>query len=220
MSTRKSSTSSPRGPRLRSSQNINHPKRLRDHVADLVRREKTTGLSPGDKSELDHYVHIEHLMRLAKAPRSSARDPMSRTHIPAMLRRFVRYRAHNTCEYCLIHEDDTFFGCEVDHIISEKHGGLTVAENLAFACLVCNRNKGSDLGSLAEGTGLLVRFFNPRVDDWPEHFHLDDVVIRPLTIIGEATERVLKLNDIERLIERSSLRAVGRYPVGIVPENP
>ena len=27
------------------------------------------------------------------------------------------------CEYCLIHEDDTVFGCEVDHIISTKHGG-------------------------------------------------------------------------------------------------
>ncbi len=42
------------------------------------------------------------------------------------------------CEYCLIHEDDTFFGCEVDHIISQKHGGPTEPENLAYACLPCN----------------------------------------------------------------------------------
>ncbi|MBI4675417.1 MAG: hypothetical protein HY741_27545 [Chloroflexi bacterium] len=35
-------------------------------VADLIHREKTTGLSPDEKSELDHYMQLEHLMRLAK----------------------------------------------------------------------------------------------------------------------------------------------------------
>jgi len=37
------------------------------HVADLLAREKTTGLSEEEKSELDHFVELEHLMRLAKA---------------------------------------------------------------------------------------------------------------------------------------------------------
>ena len=55
---------------------------------------------------------------------------MSQTYISAELRRLAVVRADGLCEYCLIHEDDTFFGCEIDHIISEKHGGLTVAENL------------------------------------------------------------------------------------------
>jgi hypothetical protein len=36
-------------------------------VADLILREKTEGLSDEEKSELDHYMQIEHLMRLAKA---------------------------------------------------------------------------------------------------------------------------------------------------------
>lgn len=36
-------------------------------VADLIFREKTEGLSAEEKSELDHYLQIEHLMRLAKA---------------------------------------------------------------------------------------------------------------------------------------------------------
>ena len=66
---------------------------------------------------------------------------MSQTYIPAETRRLVIGRAGRCCEYCLIHEDDTYFGCEVDHVVSEKHGGLTVAENLAYACLVCNRYK-------------------------------------------------------------------------------
>ncbi len=138
---------------------------------------------------------------------------MSRTHIPAELRRLIAARAHRACEYCLIHEDDTFFGCEVDHVISEKHGGLTFAENLAFACLPCNRNKGSDLGSVPAGSGSLVRFFNPRIDSWPEHFILDGVIIRPITTIGYVTAKVLKLNEIERLMEREDLQAAGRYPV-------
>lgn len=36
-------------------------------VADLIFREKTEGLPDDEKSELDHYLQIEHLMRLAKA---------------------------------------------------------------------------------------------------------------------------------------------------------
>ena len=36
-------------------------------VADLIFREKTEGLSQDEKTELDHYLQLEHLMRLAKA---------------------------------------------------------------------------------------------------------------------------------------------------------
>lgn len=39
----------------------------RERVNDLVSREKTVGLSRDETSELDHYLQIEHLMRLAKA---------------------------------------------------------------------------------------------------------------------------------------------------------
>jgi hypothetical protein len=36
-------------------------------VADLLEREKDGELAPEEKSELDHYLQLEHLMRLAKA---------------------------------------------------------------------------------------------------------------------------------------------------------
>ncbi|MCP4702543.1 MAG: hypothetical protein GY862_37645 [Gammaproteobacteria bacterium] len=36
-------------------------------VGELIRREKTAGLSAEETSELDHYLELEHLMRLAKA---------------------------------------------------------------------------------------------------------------------------------------------------------
>ena len=39
----------------------------RQRVVELLAREKTTGLTAEEKSEFDHYVQLEHLMRLAKA---------------------------------------------------------------------------------------------------------------------------------------------------------
>ncbi|MGA2938446.1 MAG: hypothetical protein ABSF52_15290 [Syntrophobacteraceae bacterium] len=39
----------------------------RRRFADLLQRERTSGLSPDEKLELDHYMPLEHLMRLAKA---------------------------------------------------------------------------------------------------------------------------------------------------------
>jgi hypothetical protein len=39
----------------------------RARVADLIRGEKTSGLSAEETAELNHYFQIEHLMRLAKA---------------------------------------------------------------------------------------------------------------------------------------------------------
>jgi 5-methylcytosine-specific restriction endonuclease McrA len=82
--------------------------------------------------------------------------------VNAEIRLLVAGRADHLCEYCLIAENDTFFGCQVDHIISLKHHGQTKAENLAYACAFCNRFKGSDIASLSSQTGALVRLFNPR----------------------------------------------------------
>ena len=89
--------------------------------------------------------------------------------------------AEHLCEYCLIAIADTFFGGEVDHIVSVKHGGATEAENLAYTCQPCNRNKGSDLGSIYWPSGQLVRFFHPRTDHWADHFALHGAHIHPLT---------------------------------------
>jgi hypothetical protein len=117
----------------------------------------------------------------------------------------------------LLHEDDAYFGCQVDHIISEKHGGSTDADNLAYACTSCNRSKGSDVGSivLPLNQGIFCRFFNPRTDRWYEHFSLDasdGITIVPLSNIGDVTTRILGFNSSERLLERQTLREIGRYP--------
>jgi HNH endonuclease len=137
---------------------------------------------------------------------------MSVTYISADLRRLVVARAEDLCEYCLIAEEDTFYGCEVDHIISEKHGGPTQEDNLANACVFCNQAKGSDVGSIHWETGQFVRLFNPRTDRWAEHFVLVGNRIEGITPIGTVTARLLGFNTGERLLERQTLQEMNRYP--------
>jgi hypothetical protein len=136
---------------------------------------------------------------------------MSHPYINVELRRLVITRANLICEYCLYSEEDAL-ECQIDHIISVKHGGATTEDNLAYACAFCNLQKGTDLGSIDWQTGELVRFFNPRRDLWAEHFRLDEAAIQPLTNIGEVTARILNFNDSDRIVERQLLIAVGRYP--------
>ncbi len=39
----------------------------KERVMELVQKEKNSSLATDEKSELDHYLQLEHLMRLAKA---------------------------------------------------------------------------------------------------------------------------------------------------------
>ena len=75
-----------------------------------------------------------------------------------------------------------------------------------------NRNKGTDLGSVASETGQLTRFFNPREDRWSDHFRIDGPLIVPITAIGEVTVKILGFNSKERVLERRALVEVNRYP--------
>lgn len=132
------------------------------------------------------------------------------SYVAVDLRRLVAERAGRSCEYCLIAEADTYLGCQVDHIVSEKHGGPTDSDNLAYACSFCNRSKGTDLGSVIFGR--LERFYNPRLDRWSDHFEIRGATIVPRTPIGEVTARILQFDVSERLHERTILVEIGRYP--------
>ncbi len=108
---------------------------------------------------------------------------MSKTYINVALRKLVYERAGGCCEYCLIPDVATFAPCEIDHIIAEKHGGLTEAENLAFACTLCNKHKGSDLTSIDPETRDIIPLYHPRQDLWREHFQVQDAEFIALTAI-------------------------------------
>jgi hypothetical protein len=124
----------------------------------------------------------------------------------------VEARAYRCCEYCLVHQDDTEAPHHIDHFIAIKHGGLTISENLALACQLCNRYKGSDLVGIDPETGKTVPLFNPRTLAWSEHFELAGARIVGLTEVGRATIQLLRLNDESRLIDRRALIDAGRYP--------
>ncbi len=68
------------------------------------------------------------------------------------LRSEVIQRAKHRCEYCLLHEADAGFSHQVDHVVSRKHGGDSTMDNLAYACVLCNRYKG-----LTSGPWILIR---------------------------------------------------------------
>ena len=102
-------------------------------------------------------------------------------------------------------EEDVFYRHQIDHVISLKHDGETVPENLAYACFPCNNSKGTDIGTVLLPNKIFSRLYNPRSDNWNEHFEIDAGVIYSKSIIGDATLKILKFNEIDRVIERNIL---------------
>jgi hypothetical protein len=115
-------------------------------------------------------------------------------------------RANYKCEYCLINEALSFFTFHVEHILSLKHGGKTELDNLALACPICNLNKGTDIATILSEFDDPVRFFNPRLDQWMDHFILESSgLISAKTYIGKATIKILNLNHPDSIIERKEM---------------
>lgn len=134
---------------------------------------------------------------------------MSR-YIPDVLRDLVARRAKFCCEYCRLPDDRSFFAFHIDHVISLKHGGNTSAESLAFACSICNLNKGSDVATFLDDIDQSIRFFNPRRDRWSEHFFAEATgLLLARTDIGRATIKILNLNHPDSIIERRELIRLG-----------
>jgi len=79
--------------------------------------------------------------------------------------------------------------------------------------LVATRAEGiREFGSVDWESGEFARFFNPRLDRWPDHFKLVGNRIETLTIIAAVTARILGFNRPERILERQTLQEIGRYP--------
>ena len=61
-------------------------------------------------------------------------------------------------------------------------------------------------------TGRYCRLFNPRTDRWDEHFAIEGAQLTGRTDIAQATIKILRLNDPERLAERALLQQIAEYP--------
>jgi len=135
------------------------------------------------------------------------------TYISESYRKIVAERASYKCEYCRTSENNTFYTFQVDHIISLKHGGGTVLENLAYSCPICNRNKSSDLGTILAEGGPIISFFHPRKDQWIDHFGVHQSgELYAKTEAAEATLKIFKMNHPDSIIERALLLRVGLFP--------
>lgn len=126
---------------------------------------------------------------------------MSVTYISKAPRDLVYKCAKGLCEYCLISAADSFAKHQIDHIIAEKHRGLTVVENLALSCTLCNKHKESDIASIDNETSKIVPLFNPREDAWSEHFEIENDYFIGLTPNARATIQLLQINALARIEE-------------------
>jgi hypothetical protein len=92
--------------------------------------------------------------------------------------------------------------------------GQMIQLNLALACFHCNRRKADRLTALDPGSEMQVPLFNPRQDEWSDHFvwSADGLQVVGLTAVGRATIAALALNR-ERVIRiRAADQVVGRHP--------
>jgi hypothetical protein len=85
---------------------------------------------------------------------------------------------------------------EVEHIVPIARGGSDELPNLALACRSCNLHKGATEQARDPLTGELMRLFDPRRDNWGQHFqlNLETFAVEGLTDVGRATARRLGMN--------------------------
>ncbi|MEN8444639.1 MAG: HNH endonuclease signature motif containing protein [Cyanobacteria bacterium J06555_13] len=107
------------------------------------------------------------------------------SYIPDVLRRLVRQRAADTCEYCLMHQTFSMYSHEIDHAVAIKHGGKTVQENLVLACLPCNRHKGTDLTSIDALSGEIRHFSIPGFNFGKSTLNHKMAILQVLQMLGE-----------------------------------
>jgi hypothetical protein len=134
------------------------------------------------------------------------------SRIPFRLVRAVIRRAGNRCEYCLLDQSGQEATFHVDHIIPRVKDGPTSLRNLALACVSCSLRKAARTTAIDPTSGKQVFLFNPRTDDWSDHFtwNADEVV--PLTPTGRATVAALGMNRFLAKAIRREEMLLGRHP--------
>ena len=127
------------------------------------------------------------------------------------LRQLIWDRANNTCEYCQLPERYDPLPFTVDHIRAQYHGGHTVAQNLALACFNCNTFKGTNVAGIDPLTDEVIPLFNPRTEEWDEHFEWEGPILVGCTPAGRTTIEVLRINLPDRVEHRRSLIEEGIF---------
>jgi hypothetical protein len=116
-------------------------------------------------------------------------------YISNALRQLVAARAQGLCEYCQTAQT-IVIEMEIDHIVPEAAGGATEADNLCLACISCNTFKSAYQTGIDPQTDEEVLLFNPRQQQWNEHFRWseDGSQIIGTTATARATVARLQMN--------------------------
>ena len=125
------------------------------------------------------------------------------------LKRAVRARSGDRCEYCLIPQAADTLTHHLEHVVARKHGGEDVLDQVAQSCERCNSGKGTDLCAIDPVTGRVVRVFDPRRQVWTEHFVLMAGEVTGRTATGRAAVRLLRMNVRVRVRIRAEHAEVG-----------
>ncbi|MCU0239904.1 MAG: HNH endonuclease [Pyrinomonadaceae bacterium] len=130
------------------------------------------------------------------------------------LKNKVREIAKNRCGYCLTPQNITAVPLEIEHIFPISKGGNNELENLWLSCRNCNGFKYTKTHAVDYQTNLEVEIFNPRKQNWHEHFEFsqDKTEIIGKTPCGRATVVALNLNFEQAIIARSRWVKVNWYP--------
>ena len=135
------------------------------------------------------------------------------TRLSARLRGAVVSRAEGRCEYCRT-QQVIVIAMEIDHIVPQSVGGLTSLDNLCLACPTCNDFKHDYQTGIDPETQQEVALFNPRTQQWADHFAWDNdfTVLVGLTPTGRATVNRLHMNDPIVVSARRVWVAAGWHP--------
>jgi HNH endonuclease len=121
--------------------------------------------------------------------------------VSGVLRELVAQRAGYVCEYCHSPEFVSADRFTVDHILPQSLGGLDKLDNLALACRRCNERRSNFTIGIDPETQQEIPLFNPRQQQWSEHFAwtANGLRIEGITATGRATCQRLDINDEFRL---------------------
>ena len=126
--------------------------------------------------------------------------------------RHVQQRAAGRCEYCRMHQSLQGATFHVEHIIPRSRGGPSQLDNLAWSCPSCNLHKSNRVEAPSPDGDEMVALFNPRTDNWQDHFRWDGYHVTGLTSIGRATVDALFLNQTRRLKIRQAEELFDQFP--------
>ena len=132
--------------------------------------------------------------------------------IPSRMRQLVVRRAGNRCEYCWLPQEGQEATFHVDHVIPVVAGGMATADNLALACVSCSLHKWARQVAVDPESGHDVLLYNPRREDWHEHFAWEGGRIAGLTPTGRATVLALRMNRPSIVAVREQLILLGLLP--------